>query len=636
MTNYRSEIDGLRAIAVLPVMFFHAGLPGFSGGFVGVDVFFVISGYLITTIIHQEIERGSFSLTQFYERRARRILPALFFVIAACIPFCALWLYYDDLRSFGASIVAAVVFASNIYFWRQSGYFDSSAELKPLLHTWSLGVEEQFYLLFPLLLLSVRKLSKEKLAISLFVIAASSLGLAHWLSLSRPNIAFYLLPARAWELLAGALTALLLSENATTKVDRRVRELVGLVGIAAIIFAYFAFSKGTPTPGLHFLVPIIGTIAILAFSHHDTLVARWLGSAPFRVVGLMSFSAYLWHQPVLALVRHRSTETVGMSASLAACVVTLMLAWLTWRFVETPVRTRQWLPTKADLWRFVVVGSVSLTILGGVLIKLAGTDPENPTVKENCSADKPDCTLIPSASIRVALWGDSFAQAISRDLGSELNKNNISMLDLTKPSCPSLLGVRRNEAARLGQSFASECDLHNRRAVASIRDNKVNVVVLTSAYQWYVTTTNDLGQPILLDGDHADAAPRHFIGRRLAATIATIKAAGAEVVVLSPHPVVKEFDAARRRYRFGATNQIEADLETATEVRRILLEALPRPNDILAEVDGRSLLCNDQRCPVVDSSGNILLYDGSHLGVTLAKLAAQKVYFASTAHLRKE
>ena len=196
---YRREIDGLRAVAVLPVILFHAGFELFSGGFVGVDVFFVISGYLITTIIINEMDDGKFSLLNFYERRARRILPALFFVVLCCIPFAWFLLLPSDMKDFSQSLVAVSTFSSNILFWRESGYFDTAAELKPLLHTWSLAVEEQFYILFPLFLMAAWRFGKRAIVWTLIASFAISLAVAHWGAYNKPGDAFFLLPTRAWE-----------------------------------------------------------------------------------------------------------------------------------------------------------------------------------------------------------------------------------------------------------------------------------------------------------------------------------------------------------------------------------------------------------------------------------------------------
>lgn len=240
--RYRGEIDGLRALAVVPVIFFHAGLDIFKGGFVGVDVFFVISGYLITTIILNEKEAGSFSIVKFYERRARRILPALFFVVIATIPFAWVWLLPADMKEYALSISAVATFVSNIFFGKESGYFSIAAELKPLLHTWSLAVEEQYYIFFPLFVMAAWKYGKQKMALMLAVIALLSLGYAEWAAVYDPETAFYILPTRAWELLIGVLIAFYFVEKPNLKSN----DLLGFLGVALIVYAIITFDRNTP------------------------------------------------------------------------------------------------------------------------------------------------------------------------------------------------------------------------------------------------------------------------------------------------------------------------------------------------------------------------------------------------------
>ncbi len=301
--KYRREIDGLRALAVLPVILFHAGIQGFSGGYVGVDVFFVISGYLITSIILAEREAGSFTLAGFYERRARRILPALYVMAAACIPFAYLWMLPGDLVEFSQSLMAVAAFASNILFWRQTDYFAAATQLKPLLHTWSLAVEEQYYMVFPLLLLAAWRFGRRKLLALLATALLISLAVAQWGVTHRPAATFYLLPTRGWELLVGALAAFYLSGR-RPEVDRW-RELKASAGVALIAYGVFMFGEGTPFPGLNALVPTAGAVLIILFADAGTYVGKLLGSRAFVGIGLVSYSAYLWHQPILAFAKHR-------------------------------------------------------------------------------------------------------------------------------------------------------------------------------------------------------------------------------------------------------------------------------------------------------------------------------------------
>lgn len=337
--NYRREIDGLRALAVLPVILFHAGFELFSGGFVGVDVFFVISGYLITTIILAELEQEKFSIVNFYERRARRILPALFLVMLVCIPFAWVLLTPADLNSFAKSLIAVPLFVSNIFFWRDGGYFETAAELKPLLHTWSLAVEEQFYVLFPLFLMFFWKLGKRWILVTLVFVFLASVSLAQWGAYAKPDASFYLLPTRGWELLIGTFAALYLSRANRKEFSKGISDFFGWVGVALILYAVFAFSKATPFPGLYALVPTLGTVLIILFATRQTTVGKFIGNNLFVGVGLMSYSAYLWHQPVLAFARHWSKELDQILILLLVTLV-LVISYFSWRFIEQPFRSK--------------------------------------------------------------------------------------------------------------------------------------------------------------------------------------------------------------------------------------------------------------------------------------------------------
>ena len=355
--EYRREIDGLRAVAVLPVILFHAGFQFFGGGFVGVDVFFVISGYLITTILIHELEAGKFSIINFYERRARRILPALFLVLLACLPLSWFWLVPDDLKGFAQSLLAVTVFASNILFWKQSDYFDSSAEFKPLLHTWSLAVEEQFYLLFPLFLMLFWRRDQRLLLAVLVGTALASLGAAQWGVTADPAATFFLLPTRGWELAIGALCAYHVSRPGTGEHAPRTRELASLAGLALIGTSIFAFSKYTPFPSVYALLPTVGAALIILFATPSTTAGKILGSRLLVGVGLVSYSAYLWHQPILAFARHRSLDGVAPAMMSALIVLTMVLAYLSWQFVEKPFRNRARFG-RTQIFVFAITGSL--------------------------------------------------------------------------------------------------------------------------------------------------------------------------------------------------------------------------------------------------------------------------------------
>ncbi|WP_181373184.1 acyltransferase family protein [Massilia glaciei] len=330
----------MRALAVLPVVFFHAGFQTFSGGFVGVDIFFVISGYLITTIIISDMEKGAFSLADFYERRARRILPALYIVMFSCLGLAWVSLMPADLKSFAQSLIAVSGFGSNFLFWQAGGYFATAAELAPLLHTWSLAVEEQFYLIFPVFLMLAWGSGRRRTLLMLALVAVASLALAQWAAMNRPGAAFFLLPMRGWELLLGAFAAFHLKAGGREP-HAWLGQLGGLLGLLLIVFAVLAFDKQTPFPGLYALVPTVGSVLILLFAGPQTLVGRLLGSQLLVGVGLISYSTYLWHQPLLAFAKHRYLSELDTTVSGVLIAASVALGYLTWRFVEAPFRDRR-------------------------------------------------------------------------------------------------------------------------------------------------------------------------------------------------------------------------------------------------------------------------------------------------------
>ena len=352
--NYRAEIDGLRALAVLPVILFHAGFSWFSGGYVGVDVFFVISGYLITTIIVREMAEGRFSLLVFYERRARRILPALFFVMLLSTAFALLWLAPSELENYGQGLIAVSTFWSNILFWQQSGYFETAAELNPLLHTWSLAVEEQFYIFFPLLLMLTWRFGLRFVCLLLLVTFVCSLAAAQWSVYQHPSAAFYLLPMRAWELLIGSATALYLRYR-TPPDSRLANEVLSLLGFGMVVFAIATFDQTTPFPGFYAILPTLGTALLILSVTPDTLVFRVLSFRPLVALGLISYSAYLWHQPVLAFARYRLAADLPGSLLLVLCMLSIAMAWFSWRYIEQPFRDKHRFSQKTILQTSILV-----------------------------------------------------------------------------------------------------------------------------------------------------------------------------------------------------------------------------------------------------------------------------------------
>jgi peptidoglycan/LPS O-acetylase OafA/YrhL len=349
--KYRPEIDGLRALAVVPVILFHAGYVLFSGGFVGVDVFFVISGYLITTILIEDMDNNRFSFLSFYERRARRILPALFFVMLVCIPFAWMWMLPIQLEDFSQSLLAVSIFASNILFWRESGYFDAIAEEKPLLHTWSLAVEEQYYVLFPIFLFLAWRFGKDRVFWLIVIFTAISLALSEFGWRNHPIANFYLAPARAWELLAGSIAAFVVHKRGVQS-----NNTLSLFGLAAIVFSIFAYDETIPFPSVYALVPVCGVMLLLLFADKETFAARLLSTKGFVGIGLISYSAYLWHQPLFAFSRLALIESPSLTLMGLLSVMSLLLAVLSWRFVEKPFRNDS--ISRKSIFLFSIMGII--------------------------------------------------------------------------------------------------------------------------------------------------------------------------------------------------------------------------------------------------------------------------------------
>lgn len=338
--EYRREIDGLRTLAVLPVILFHAGFKAFSGGFVGVDVFFVISGYLITTSLLKEFEQGTFSIIDFYERRVRRILPALFVVMFVSLILGFFWLMPDEFKNFGQSIVATSLFSNNILLGLTSGYWDLASEFKPLLHTWSLGVEEHYYVIIPILLLASIKIGRSGVAFLLWGIFLSSFLYANWLVKISPTWAFYILPTRAWEISIGALTAFYLKKYPFIFKENRFSNILSFAGLMLILFSIFAFDKYIISPSWPILVPTIGAALILVFCNNNTVAFRILGNKIFVFFGLLSYSLYLWHQPVFAFLRIYFPDQLSSWEYLYLLPLIFLLSFLTWKYVETPFRSK--------------------------------------------------------------------------------------------------------------------------------------------------------------------------------------------------------------------------------------------------------------------------------------------------------
>ena len=500
--QYRREIDGLRAVAVIPVILFHTGITFFSGGFIGVDIFFVISGWLITSIIMSELQDDTFSLLNFYERRARRILPPLLVVVIVCILFSWFLLLPNEMVSFSRSVIAVTTFVSNFLFWRESGYFDQEAELKPLLHTWSLAVEEQYYIFFPLILIIAFRFAKSRSVLAALCIAGlASLALSHWGAFNKPIATFFLLPTRAWELAIGASLALVSANLGESKI---IRQTLSMLGIILILLSFYIFNERTPWPSFYTLVPCVGTVLIIYFGTKDTYTGRLLGNRLLVGIGLVSYGLYLWHQPIFAFARMLSLVQPSTTLLLSLSLTSGVLAYLSWRYVEKPFRDKGTICTRKML---LYIGGLStmLLLFGLVGITYNGFPTRfDDKVLTIDAARREDQELIPCISnksmvielekvcvfgnarnAKIALLGDSHAASIIRALEQNASNLGLGVRFFSFTGCPPIVGL-----------YDVQTDSHNRCYnynitvnQAIIRDPSIEYVILLARWPNYLEQT---------------------------------------------------------------------------------------------------------------------------------------------------
>lgn len=528
--KYRSEIDGLRAIAVMAVLLYHAHVPGFSGGFVGVDIFFVISGYLITGILVREIADGSFTLLRFYERRARRILPALFAVSAAVL-IGAAWLFLPgDFERVPPSILAALGFASNVWFFTQTGYFQADAQSIPMLHTWSLGVEEQFYIGFPLLLMLLHRTKWHWRTQAVVALAAASLIWAIAKQADTDGFAFYMLPTRAWELLAGAVIALLpppLWRFSRHMERRRIKDALCWLALAVLAWTVTSYGHSTIFPGLAAVPPVLATAVLISLSP-GTRVAALLSMRGPVLLGLISYSLYLWHWPIIVFWQYAQDAMLAGWQSAAAVAVSIAAGWLSWRYIEQPFRSPRAVPAQRLLRLSAAAASVlalacaALMAKGGWpdrfdqrTVQFAAAASDSSPARQFCITDDveqmdPRCVLGADRPPAALLWGDSHGVELAWVLGEQLAAQGRSIAQRTRASCPPALGY--HDPREPG------CRQFNEAVVRQIeRSSTIDTVYLAGF--WASET-------------YRDAALAPMVDR----TIKRLNTAGKRVVLIGPVP----------------------------------------------------------------------------------------------------
>ncbi len=473
--GYRAEVDGLRAVAVLAVVVFHAGVRGLPGGFLGVDVFFVISGYLISRILLEELDRDGFSLLSFYERRARRILPALFVVIVFTFPLAYLLAPPEAFADYLGSVNATALFLSNVFFWKNIGYFKPASEEQPLLHTWSLGVEEQFYIVFPLLLWLAWRFARAYLLPVFTCLFVIGFAVCLYQQARGHETAFFLLHARAWELLAGVIVTLL--ERRTHVMawrDAGSGQVFAAAGLICVAVGFSVVTLANNVPGWPTLYPVTGTVLVLLFAGEGGHVGRLLGARPVVAFGLISYGFYLWHHPLFAFARLYSINRPPTVVMLALAVLAVALATVTYYVVEKPFRDRKRISGRVV---FVLSGAAifSAVMLAGTALQdnwpearfppslLASISP--PLYRtENCNwrlpdSDVPDIMFCHVGAVDaphpVIIWGDSHAQALVGELDRALLLKGWSGIYVNATKCFQLPGIYN--AGRENDKVAATC-----------------------------------------------------------------------------------------------------------------------------------------------------------------------------------
>jgi len=611
ISTYRPDIDGLRAFAIVPVLLFHAGVPGVDGGFVGVDVFFVISGYLISGLIYQELGERRFSILGFYERRARRIAPAFLAVSLLTFAAALLFLFPTRLTEVSKSLLWSSLAVGNVYFWQESGYFGPEAATQPFLHYWSLGVEEQFYLLFPALAVLMWKSGRARLRWVLGTLFILSLIASEVMVRRSPEATFYLLPFRAWELLLGSMLALPGVPSPATKLSAGSAVAAG---IAMILASVFAFSEETAFPGISAMLPAAGSALVIWGGGRPSAAANTLGMAPLVYIGRISYSLYLVHWPVLFFT-NRLLPANGEALRTATVIgVSVLLADLCYRFIETPTRNRSGFWKPARIFGLTAAGvaacvalSLATILAGGFAAWLPASaqdliayryDRTIPYREGTCflrldqdeSALAPEC--LPTSRPVALIWGDSHAAHFLPALKPLLEQRGYTVAQINASGCPPILSlhVPRRPHCKAVNDFAFDW----------ISRTKPSLVVLSAIWP-----TGEQMQP--LDAELAD------IGRL-----------GARVLVLGPSPVFPErvpiLLAERRAKDDGNTAWADLPTNAFAEDERLRAQFAAWRVDYVSIME---LACPNRICPLM-ADGELYYWDSEHLTSAGARMLAAK------------
>jgi peptidoglycan/LPS O-acetylase OafA/YrhL len=658
---YRQDIDGLRALAVLSVVFFHAGVSALHGGFVGVDIFFVISGYLIGAHIYRDIVAGHFALRRFYYRRVKRILPALLALLVVCYVIALVLLSPEELFRFGKTALATLFSVSNFVLWHAAGdYFGLGPALNPLTMTWTLAVEEQFYILLPLLMLLLVRMVKTRshtteairriLTFTVWIVAALSFVLSVYVTAHHKLPAFYLIPFRAWELAAGVLMALYEARPSTSNLygGQRLADLRSLLGLACLFYAIFRFDSSTPFPGPGALLPVLGTVLLL--SAPQAVANRFLLSAvPLRWIGLISYSWYLWHWPLLSFAHIIAIKPLHTPTTVIIVLLALIPASLSYRYIEQPFRHSRTAPIPL-LWRYAIV-TLTIAIPGLIMVATRGiphrypeaamieaqTQPDVTCFGITAPIDSPHCLPPPDGRPAVALWGDSHANALAPTLRLMAADSNLRLLTFVHTSCPPLQGVGHASPV---VPFDPSCIDFNTAALHRIlQDPTIHTVILAGfwsaqlfEFPGYVRPTQHY--PYLPDRRRANLI------EGLHDTVSALRSAGKRTILIQDgpwfnfNPLPRALATVMPARLWSATHLLRQHADLTTALPSEIFSSIDDTGAAIvtseAQRSGAELfylnphLCVHQTCPFV--AGTHLLYrDEQHLTDYAAAQALQGI-----------
>ncbi len=636
--SYRPEIDGLRCLAVLAVVFYHAQLKVnettyFTGGFIGVDIFFVISGYLISSIIFKElIETENFSFRYFYERRVRRILPALFFIIVVSLPFSWIYLYPQELVSFSKSILYTLGFSSNFYF-HFSGLEYGSPEsiLKPYLHTWSLSVEEQFYVIFPIFFILIFKYLRKYLLPLICLLLLISLFFAELGSKSYPSATFYFIHTRIWELLCGSVLAYLEIKNKNRNSNKYLSEICPFIGLSFIIYSILNFNDEMFHPSLITILPVVGVMQIIWFSNQGGFVTRILSNKIFVGLGLVSYSFYLWHYVIFSFAKNLDIFFDKNLEKFILIVIGLLLSILTYFFIEQPYRKRTSIKLTFSTIFFtsiIIISFTSIMILNDGFtkrIKVKNYQPKHTfqyLVQNNkeCFSRSKDFCKFGDQEKKVILLGDSHLASLSFDLKDRVIEN-YSFLPITNVNYFHLknLHLVDKKTKRINKNY----DQMRNRVEKILEKSKNNIIILGGAASLYIhhkrvkdRSLHWTGQ--FVDKDNLDYDVK-FIENDFKNMILKLLENN-EVILLYPIPEIgtnlqtKKIENMLRIYKYRYSDFIFQNKEVIDFYDSLNFTKLHK-------VKTYEIFCNEKEnlCKTHDEE-NFYFYDGYHPSLVGAKM----------------